>query len=918
DHDGVRPQLVRIVQQGFAQQHISRLEQVLPPEYRQLNSGILESDEMPRVQSLLDLAELRRQLGRWPIDGERDAAGLNLSLLFPTDSDSLRQTPTVCNKLRQFSTNSDSLQQTRTVFNKLGQFATNSDSLQQTPTVCDRLRQFSTNSDSLQQTRTVCNKLGQFRQTPTVCNKLGQFPTNSDSFRQFSTVPTVSDKLPIVSDKCSFTHRCCSVKSSSSSSESSCCSSWCSPKNNATFQTRRSSRQSDNRPIRAWQYWNTSAFQRGHRSRIQDRVSTGCGRGGGGCCCCCCCCCRFGASRASVMYSSSSSGWELTTDRPTPSGSAKSSRRLRNRRAPELRLGRRCDRSTSQSSSSSVAVTWSGLSRRLLSTSLSSSPASVTSSTLVGPPEPSRVRLAAKHETVGWTEAAPNGPANRAAPGSALAANAYRPARHTRSFTGGRPNIKPNIIDMTEASAPAPAAAGKAKKPRASKKKEAKPRSHPSYTDMIVKAISALKDRKGSSRQSITKYLRANYKFGADERVDAYVKAALKAGSKSGRFVHTKGVGASGSFALGEKSGKAGGASPRKAAGAKRKASPKKRPSAAAKKPAGAKKASPAKKRPKAAAATAAPAAAAAAPAAAAAAPAAAAKPRRSAGAKKPKKAAAGGAKKKPAAAKKKPAKPKAAKAKKPKASPKKKAAKKNQPQRVVARLARPGRNAVNVKCVTIGQRLGFGLPWIARRHRAFVDEDSVVVADRLPAPQLAALAVHLRLFGISFGHAMTAAVFLSLVAQLLAGAHAVHIVGGAGAAWNAQGDMRLQRRLVQGVGRRGAWPDNGAQLGASLSLPVGDRHPAAIVNPIGQRQVVNVGEDHVKGRPVHRDLDAKEMRRPSGEVGAAGCSGAKQNVEAGHLVDAEAARPGAGGVGLVSLVGQPDAQQFVLVVASP
>ncbi|PAA74839.1 hypothetical protein BOX15_Mlig019651g2 [Macrostomum lignano] len=87
----------------------------------------------------------------------------------------------------------------------------------------------------------------------------------------------------------------------------------------------------------------------------------------------------------------------------------------------------------------------------------------------------------------------------------------------------------------------------------AGQKKPSKPKSHPSYTDMISAAIAALKERKGSSRQAITKYLLANYKFNSDEKIDFYVKAALKAGSKSGRYVHTKGVGATGSFQLAKK-----------------------------------------------------------------------------------------------------------------------------------------------------------------------------------------------------------------------------------------------------------------------------------------------------------------------------------------------------------------------------
>merc|ERR1712088_111563 len=43
-------------------------------------------------------------------------------------------------------------------------------------------------------------------------------------------------------------------------------------------------------------------------------------------------------------------------------------------------------------------------------------------------------------------------------------------------------------------------------------KKAAKPAAHPPYANMIVAAIKALKDKKGSSRQAILKYVVANNK----------------------------------------------------------------------------------------------------------------------------------------------------------------------------------------------------------------------------------------------------------------------------------------------------------------------------------------------------------------------------------------------------------------------
>ena len=79
------------------------------------------------------------------------------------------------------------------------------------------------------------------------------------------------------------------------------------------------------------------------------------------------------------------------------------------------------------------------------------------------------------------------------------------------------------------------------------KKKVAKKSNHPAYSDMIKAAIKALKERNGSSRQAIEKYIKVNYGIG---EVGSHLKMALKRGTANGQFVHTKGVGASGSFKL--------------------------------------------------------------------------------------------------------------------------------------------------------------------------------------------------------------------------------------------------------------------------------------------------------------------------------------------------------------------------------
>jgi len=141
---------------------------------------------------------------------------------------------------------------------------------------------------------------------------------------------------------------------------------------------------------------------------------------------------------------------------------------------------------------------------------------------------------------------------------------------------------------MSSSPAASPA---KAKKKTAAKKK---PAEHPKYGEMIAAAIGTLKERTGSSRQAILKYVTTNYKVG--DASSTHVKLALKRGVASGQFKQVKGAGASGSFKLSEKVKKA----PKKKPAAKKPAA-KKAKKTAAKKPA-AKKATPkkaAKKTPK-------------------------------------------------------------------------------------------------------------------------------------------------------------------------------------------------------------------------------------------------------------------------------------------------------------------------------
>ena len=73
--------------------------------------------------------------------------------------------------------------------------------------------------------------------------------------------------------------------------------------------------------------------------------------------------------------------------------------------------------------------------------------------------------------------------------------------------------------------------------------------SHPKYSVMIATAITALKERGGSSRQAILKYIIANNNV--DEKAaTTQLKLALKRGVAAGTLKQVKGAGASGSFRI--------------------------------------------------------------------------------------------------------------------------------------------------------------------------------------------------------------------------------------------------------------------------------------------------------------------------------------------------------------------------------
>ena len=146
--------------------------------------------------------------------------------------------------------------------------------------------------------------------------------------------------------------------------------------------------------------------------------------------------------------------------------------------------------------------------------------------------------------------------------------------------------------------------AKKASKPKA-------PAAHPKYSVMIAAAITALKDRTGSSRQAILKYVCANYKVDA-AKAGQHLRLALKAGIKKGSLKMAKESGkGAGKFKLvkvekpkKKPAAKKAATKKPKAKAAKKPLMPKpaaaKKPKAkAAKKPKAAKKAAPKKAAPK-------------------------------------------------------------------------------------------------------------------------------------------------------------------------------------------------------------------------------------------------------------------------------------------------------------------------------
>ncbi|XP_021695294.1 histone H1 [Aedes aegypti] len=111
---------------------------------------------------------------------------------------------------------------------------------------------------------------------------------------------------------------------------------------------------------------------------------------------------------------------------------------------------------------------------------------------------------------------------------------------------------------MTETAVEVAAVAPAVKAPKKSKvaEKDAnklkKQPTHPPVNEMVIAALSNLKERKGSSLQAVKKYIGANYDCDVI-RLYTFIRRALKTGVEKGTLIQTKGTGATGSFKLVDK-----------------------------------------------------------------------------------------------------------------------------------------------------------------------------------------------------------------------------------------------------------------------------------------------------------------------------------------------------------------------------
>ena len=79
--------------------------------------------------------------------------------------------------------------------------------------------------------------------------------------------------------------------------------------------------------------------------------------------------------------------------------------------------------------------------------------------------------------------------------------------------------------------------------------KKSAPRAHPPALQMVVAAVTAMKEKNGSSSQAIKKYIKDTYDINIEQQA-RFIRKALKTGAENGILIQTKGKGAAGSFKL--------------------------------------------------------------------------------------------------------------------------------------------------------------------------------------------------------------------------------------------------------------------------------------------------------------------------------------------------------------------------------
>ncbi|CAL1282304.1 unnamed protein product [Larinioides sclopetarius] len=111
-------------------------------------------------------------------------------------------------------------------------------------------------------------------------------------------------------------------------------------------------------------------------------------------------------------------------------------------------------------------------------------------------------------------------------------------------------NFSSTALPQTAAVAATPVSTTPKKKAKSgAAKSKANPPTHLKVSEMVVKSMTTLKERGGSSLQAIKKHISSEYKVDID-RLTPFIKKYLKSAVAAGTLVQTKGKGANGSFKL--------------------------------------------------------------------------------------------------------------------------------------------------------------------------------------------------------------------------------------------------------------------------------------------------------------------------------------------------------------------------------